>query len=270
MKMEDRSTGRVRIADFYKPALAGDWQFQESVAYLKHIGALDESASAEPSVIITNYLYSHANCIASSGFYSVCCKDECEGLLGHLEEQIAAPDAKVPEIVTIVSSLKSSSVSAPRDLSDRLISRLDGIARHHEGSVPLHGRLFAQWMHHAFPHECPFPHLSGTTIQQSSDEWGSESGMLATATEEEMGQFTNFTAQETSPQADLEEITEWSHEEELLVVRPSTLLRFDLASLPPVVRSFMLLVAASTLGFGLVQSFKASLAAPVDAAKFVV
>eukprot|EP00427_Karlodinium_veneficum_P008738 CAMPEP_0169092962 /NCGR_PEP_ID=MMETSP1015-20121227/17181_1 /TAXON_ID=342587 /ORGANISM="Karlodinium micrum, Strain CCMP2283" /LENGTH=123 /DNA_ID=CAMNT_0009153567 /DNA_START=1103 /DNA_END=1474 /DNA_ORIENTATION=+ len=108
------------------------------------------------------------------------------------------------------------------------------------------------------------------SIQQSSDEWGTESGMLATATEEEMGQFTNFTAQETSPQADLEEITEWSHEEELLVVRPSTLLRFDLASLPPVVRSVMLLVAASTLGLGLVQSFKASLAAPVDAAKFVV
>merc|ERR1719281_2166442 len=26
--------------------------------------------------------------------------------------------------------------------------------------VQLHGRLFAQWLHYAFPHECPYPHLS--------------------------------------------------------------------------------------------------------------
>jgi hypothetical protein len=274
MKMEGatgRTTGRVRISDFYRPALAGDWQFQESVGYLRQIGALDESGSTEPSVIMTNYLYSHANCIASSGYYSVCCKDECEGLLGHLEEKVAAPDAKVSAIVPLVSGLQSSTVSAPRQLSAKLLSRLDGIAEHHGGAVPLHGRLFAQWMHHAFPQECPFPHLSGITSQQTSDEWGSESGMDATATEEEMSQFVNSTERSPSEELGLEdEITEWSHEEELLVVRPSTVLRFDLASLPPVVRSVMLMVAASTLAFGFIQSLKVSLAAPVDTAKFVV
>ncbi|OLP24478.1 hypothetical protein AK812_SmicGene48940, partial [Symbiodinium microadriaticum] len=25
---------------------------------------------------------------------------------------------------------------------------------------PLHGRLFAQWMHYAFPHECPYPQIA--------------------------------------------------------------------------------------------------------------
>jgi len=26
--------------------------------------------------------------------------------------------------------------------------------------VPLHGRLFTQWLHFAFPHECPYPHIT--------------------------------------------------------------------------------------------------------------
>merc|ERR1719188_813072 len=33
--MEDRGTGRVRLADFYRSAVhEGNWQFSESVAYL--------------------------------------------------------------------------------------------------------------------------------------------------------------------------------------------------------------------------------------------
>merc|ERR1740138_1973430 len=30
VKIEDRGSGRVRLPDFYKPALDGSWQFQES------------------------------------------------------------------------------------------------------------------------------------------------------------------------------------------------------------------------------------------------
>merc|ERR1719384_1041018 len=37
------------------------------------------------------------------------------------------------------------------------MSRLGEIAEHHDGYVHLHGRLFAQWMHHAYPRECHFP-----------------------------------------------------------------------------------------------------------------
>ena len=77
VKIEDRGTGRVLLSDFYKPGLDGQWQFQETAAYLRTIGALDESNPSKPSVIIVNYLTSPANCIASSSFYSVCCLDEC-------------------------------------------------------------------------------------------------------------------------------------------------------------------------------------------------
>ena len=52
-----------------------------------------------------------------------------------------------------------------------MMDRLNEIASHHNGEVPLHGRLFMQWMHHAFPQECPFPHVSGTTSPVSQDEW---------------------------------------------------------------------------------------------------
>jgi hypothetical protein len=265
--LEYRQTGRVKLSEFYKPAMSGAWQFQESVGYLRQLGALDESG-ATPSVIITNYLYSQANCIASSGYYAVCCKDECEGLLGQLEEKFAGPEASASAIASMVESLPSSTVSIPRDLTPYLRRRLDDIALHHGGHVPLHGRLFAQWMHHAFPHECPYPHLSGTTSQQSSDEWTMETGTESTATEEEMAQFINVT--EIQAQEEQEEITLWSHEEELLVSRPSTVLRADLSAAPPLLRSAMLLLAAVSLSFGMVQSFKSTLSTNDDNMKFTV
>merc|ERR1719352_768084 len=166
LKIEIPGTGRVHLSDFYKPALGGQWQFQESVPYLRQLGALDETDSANPRVIIANYLSSPTNCIASSSFYSVCCLDQCEGLLGHLERQIAAPEAASTQIANIVSQLASSSVAAPRKLPQALLDRLEEITSHHGGTVPLHGRLFSQWLHHAFPRECPYPHVSGTTNPQ--------------------------------------------------------------------------------------------------------
>merc|ERR1719301_464105 len=110
--MEEPGTGRVRLSEFYKPALGGQWQFQESVAYLRQLGALDETDAEKPRVIIANYISSASNCIASSNFYSVCCMDECESLLGHLEREIAAPEAPSSHVAKLVSELSSSSVVA--------------------------------------------------------------------------------------------------------------------------------------------------------------
>merc|ERR1719502_1674315 len=123
LKYEDRGSGRVRLPDFYRPAYGsenGAWQFQESAPYLKQLGALDESDPENQKVIIANYLGSQANCIASSSFYSVCCMDECESLLVHLENDIKAPEAKPERIISLVGSLPSSSVSVPREVSTKL------------------------------------------------------------------------------------------------------------------------------------------------------
>jgi hypothetical protein len=218
---EEAGTGRVRLSDFWKDALDnpdGAWQFGESLNYLRQLGVLDESDARTPRVMIANYIGSQSNCIASSSFYSVCCMDECEALMGDLEQEIAAPEAGVERIAAVISKLPSSSVAAPRALSKSLMSRLEEIAAGHAGAVQLHGRLFAQWMHHAYPRECPYPHISGTTNPQTPDEWMESSGEETFASEEEMRGMIEQVHNQTE-ELDMDSLP-WSPEEELLVVRP--------------------------------------------------
>jgi hypothetical protein len=251
-KMEFAASGRVRLSDFYRPSLGAAWQFEESVPYLRQLGALDESDSNGASVVIVNYLHSQTNCIAASGYYSVCCKDECESLFGLLEEKIAAPEATPAAIVTIVESMASATVNSSRKLSAKMLQYLDDIAALHQGLVPLHGRLFAQWMHHAYPRECPYPHKSGTTRQQTADEWFLESGIESLATEKEMFEFSKSAA--PPPVEDYEGLLPWSTEEELLVSRkaPPTAPTSLFSRLRPVALS----VSVALLAFGLVQNIK--------------
>eukprot|EP00929_Paragymnodinium_shiwhaense_P049624 TRINITY_DN2501_c1_g2_i3.p1 TRINITY_DN2501_c1_g2~~TRINITY_DN2501_c1_g2_i3.p1 ORF type:complete len:567 (+),score=128.61 TRINITY_DN2501_c1_g2_i3:131-1831(+) len=177
MEMEHGATGRVALNDFYAPSLTNDaWQFIESVPYLRQLGALDESNPEKATVIIPNYLSAPANCVAGSKFYSVCCIDQCEDLLGHLETKVGAPDAPAEQLAELVGALSSDSVNAPRVLDASLVDKLKEVANLHGGRVPLHGRLFAQWMHHAYPRECPFPHLSGTTNPLTQERWIEENG----------------------------------------------------------------------------------------------
>jgi hypothetical protein len=163
--------GRVRIADFYGQALNNEkWQFSESVDYLRQLGALDESDPSNLRVIIPNYNYGPSNCVASSAFYSVCCIDECEGILGRLEELVAAPEASATMIRTLIPMISSATMPSNRTLSQWLHQRLDEVAAHHGGLVPLHGRLFAQWLHYAYPRECSFPHIAGTVNPQRPED----------------------------------------------------------------------------------------------------
>jgi len=188
VEREHRGTGRVRLQDFWpNPEDAEEtWQFTESLSYLRELGALDETDPKRPSVVIPNYINSHTNCLTSSGFLSICCRDECEGLLGHLEREVGAPSAEPRRIAELVSNLPSDTVVAPRNLSAALLGRLADIAAHHGGRVPLHGRLFSQWMHHAYPRECVFPQLGGITNPRTADEWMAVTGKDACVSNEEL------------------------------------------------------------------------------------
>merc|ERR1719174_622438 len=109
--------GRVRISDFYKKALnEGKWQFSESVDYLRQLGALDESDASNPRVIIPNYISGPSNCVASSAYYSVCCIDECESILGRIEELVSAPDATPSTITSLVAMIPSATMPGNRTL----------------------------------------------------------------------------------------------------------------------------------------------------------
>merc|ERR1719195_61146 len=185
VEMEDVGTGRVPLTRFYGGVLNGEFQFTESVEYLRHMGALDDANPNRMSVVIPNYIRSQSNCLAGSSFYSVCCFDECEGLLGQVEREVQGPSAPPSQIIAVVSNMHSDTVHAPRNLSRALLNRLGEIAVLHGGSVPLHGRLFAQWMHHAYPLECRFPHVIGATNRLSSEEWMDEMDIDSAQVEEE-------------------------------------------------------------------------------------
>merc|ERR1719378_394336 len=110
-------------------------------------------------------------------------------MMGHVEREIGAPEATPAEVISIVSGMSSSTVEGPRNLPTKLVNKLDDAAAQHGGTVQIHGRMFAQWMHHAFPRECPFPHVSGSITPVTPDEWLDSDDF--TATREEMMEYTS-------------------------------------------------------------------------------
>jgi hypothetical protein len=223
LKYADHDTGRVKLSSFYQASLDhGSTQFSESKEYLRELGALDESNPNDPRVIVPNYINSPGNCLASSGIYSVCCVNECEWLMASLERSIESPVAKPDEIAELAAGLRSATVQAPRNLSAPLLYRLNEIADGHGGTVPLHGRLFAQWMHHAFPRECPYPHESGTTNPQTPSEWMEENDeAYPTVSHVEMRRLVEDASKSAgaSSQVTLDEAMPWSSTEELFAVQ---------------------------------------------------
>jgi len=229
LEVEDRKTGRVSLADFYKKGMSGTWQFNEKADYLRDLGSLDESLPGQPRVIVANYVNSWVNCLTSSSLYSVCCSNECESLLGHLEHHIKSPTSKPERILDLVQSFKSDDLALV-NVSQLLNSRLHQIAEKHQGKVPLHGRLFAQWLHHAFPQSCPFPHEAGATNPLTPDQWMKEKGHAEIkASEEEIrhavesmgvandGQITGMPLVYEEDMVDGESSVPWSDVEDVYV-----------------------------------------------------
>lgn len=191
LEMEGAKPGRVRLSQFYKKALYSHWQFDEKADYLRALGALDESESSQAQVILPNYLMARTNCLEASNLYALCCQNECEALMGSLEQSLQASEASPSRIAGLVAELASDTVKASpterRLLSSAVLSRLEEIAVANGGQVPIHGRLFAQWMHHAYPRECPYPHVAGAAAPVTADEWIAQSGHdSAHASKEEM------------------------------------------------------------------------------------
>merc|ERR1719375_1747174 len=217
LKMDNaRSTGRVNLGAFYGGRSAeNDWRFIEPVDYLRQLGALDESNPTRLRVIIPNYLSGPNNCIEASEMHTYCCKDECGVLVAEVERGIAAPTGAVGDIVKIVAQISTDTVDAPRNLTTELMSKLDSVASRHGGRVPLHGRLFAQWMHHAFPNECPHPHISGTTAPQTTEAYMKSGGKVKVTAEERAKYIAAHTSRTESRENDMERLL-WSEEEELL------------------------------------------------------
>jgi hypothetical protein len=173
ISIEHGRTGRIPLSAFYRTSVDGEWRFSESEAYLRELGALDESSVKDgPQVILPNYLLGTSNCIGTSTYYHVCCLNECEALLGELEQVVKGPVA-TPK--TVFEAVINTTEEEDRGrFFEQLEQQLHRIAKVHRGKIPLHGRLFGQWMHHAFPRECPFPHRAGSIQAKAPLEFGDE------------------------------------------------------------------------------------------------
>jgi hypothetical protein len=218
--MDVHSTGRVKLTDFWDSSKGGQWQFKETAEYLRSLGALDESdIELGPQVIIPNYVYAPSNCIMSTPSYGICCLNTCENVMRHLESRLEVPDASADSIMEAVQTLlphnEHPTPQSQESLNGTLRVRLEEIAAGNEGNlVPLHGRLFAQWLHYAFPRDCPYPHEVGSLNRMTVGEW-LESKKETDVSEEAI---QNLTQQPHAlmPPSPLAGAKMWSTKEELL------------------------------------------------------
>jgi len=251
-------SGRVRLAKFYQAAFENRTShFTESPDYLRHLGVLDDTDPRQPTVIVTNYLYARANCLASSSLYSICCLDECEALMAQLERKIANPLAAPQMVAELVATMSSDTVSAPRNISEPMRRRLDDIAGRHAGNIPLHGRLFAQWMHHAFPNECSYPHVTGSLESPVNPmEWmltEEETGRNLKASMEEMQSAVDaalsLNASDPLAAAQAPPLP-WTEDEELMIGGP---VARPMGMSSPWLRSGSLVLAVVSAVIGLIK-----------------
>lgn len=169
----DAQDGSVTFEAFHAEPKHAVYQFTESAEYLRKTGTLADGPQAR--VLIANYLLGPSNCIASSEYSSVCCLSECEGLVSQIERKVQAPAWPADRLHAFISELPSSSVEAPRELSQALTESLFAIASRHEGMVPVHSADFKRWLHDAFPNECPLPTAAESAAEESelatAKEW---------------------------------------------------------------------------------------------------
>jgi len=224
VSMDSHHTGRVPLSKFYNTAVNTDWRFGESESYLRELGALDESSSITgPQVIIPNYIQATSNCIVSTSHYLVCCQNECEEILGEIELALASPTASPKEILAFVANMTSrgsieddESDESPQ-LKGELTEQLELIANMQGGVVPLHGRLFSQWLHYVFPRECPFPHKLGLTSSVTPIQYGED----YVATDSDMKKHAVNASKASIPisvnKDELQWMSQWSPDEEFIV-----------------------------------------------------
>jgi len=177
MTRDKHGTGLVPLAIFYAPWGRSDskashsFEYTETVEHLRAIGALDETSASHPQVRLVNYMLGPANCGARTSTASLCCMSECAAVVSEIESQVQAPTATADRLLGVVGNVSTDTVDAPRRFPSGLAQRLHAIAAKRGGQVPLHGRLFAEWLHFAFPHECPFPHAVEDAAVHTRDFW---------------------------------------------------------------------------------------------------
>jgi len=174
-KLDPSGTGRVPVDLLRAQKRVSTFTFTETDEDLKESGALDESNPDQRMVRIANYMMSPSNCGEYSSYYSVCCPDRCTDIIEKIEGKFLAPTADALELLYVVGNISSlgDELEGPQSPlfgshGAELRQRIGIIAQKNGGQVPLHGRMFAQWLHYAFPLDCPHPVKALPLNQQPS------------------------------------------------------------------------------------------------------
>lgn len=244
MAFDYSGSGRVRLSDFYGANKDGEWRFGESEEYLRELGALDETSSWRgKQVMVPNYMQAVSNCIVTRPHYLVCCLNECEEIVGQVEVAVGAPVATVTELLRVVGDLTNGDDEAAK-IDDAMRDQLRRIASMHGGQVPLHGRLFAQWLHYAFPRDCAFPHKAGAAATRTPLQYGDNFAVSPEDVDKHVAEdiiAKDLGAVAANASEDWEWMPQWSEEEELLT-------DYSLQLREPWSRTRLLLAAAMLVG----------------------
>ncbi|CAE8625178.1 unnamed protein product [Polarella glacialis] len=217
--MDPQHTGRVPLSKFYGTGLDSEWRFGESESYLRELGALDESGWTK-QVIIPNYIQAASNCIVTTSHYMVCCANDCEPILRDIEEAVGESTAQAQQLISLVgnmTSMTSLEDETAVKISAALVSQLEATAAANGGKVPLHGRLFQQWVHYVFPRQCPFPHKTGTVVSVSPLEFGNYIASAEEMRAHAISADNSSNISATIAIEDMQWMSQWSEEEELFV-----------------------------------------------------
>jgi hypothetical protein len=171
MAMPSQKDGNVALEDVreshehgHRPLFTETLDDWNSLGVLDHASGLNVGAKR---LIIPNYIHSQSFCLSTVSFYTVCCPSECEGFLRTLENDVAAPVVEPERLNELVSSRLPNAIGDPT----ARLADFNSIAAANNGKVPLHSRAFSQWLHRAFPTQCPSPNDMSTTNPKTADEW---------------------------------------------------------------------------------------------------
>merc|ERR1719323_2883977 len=118
-------------------------------------------------------------------------------------------------------------------------------------------------MHHAYPRECPYPHLSGTTFQQSIFEMDSAVLENSVVTADQAKMVINSLPLQNNtvgPSAVEATCVPWHHVEEFIVHPPATMQSLAALETDPavwmIVNFIAIITTFSTAMLGLIRVFK--------------
>eukprot|EP00927_Polykrikos_kofoidii_P078661 TRINITY_DN75469_c0_g1_i1.p1 TRINITY_DN75469_c0_g1~~TRINITY_DN75469_c0_g1_i1.p1 ORF type:complete len:575 (-),score=86.21 TRINITY_DN75469_c0_g1_i1:116-1738(-) len=159
--LSEPGTGRVALGKLY--ASAGSEQM-EGPSALRDLGVVEDDGAvaatlgSSPRLLIADYMLLPTSCPFRGETYSICCVSECADMVQVLEAKVQAPVASPDRVLRIVNEFLHLLSETPRVLPPQLTRQLNRIAKTSGGDIPLHSDAFVEWLHYAFPNECPLRH----------------------------------------------------------------------------------------------------------------